>query len=120
LRAGVTIPDLNESGIFPSAKIWLKIEDKIGVITSLECFRCSATFEYCLLDKLKLKSNSPLQFGFTSSLCPIMAGLLISEARYEKKLDKENFYITFLDVKSAFDVVMVFLSSRQVVFLQDE
>jgi hypothetical protein len=34
-----------------------------------------------------------------------MAGLLISEARYEKKLDKENFYITFLDVKSAFDVV---------------
>jgi hypothetical protein len=42
LRAGVTIPDLNESGIFPSAKIWLKIEDKIGAITSLECFRCSA------------------------------------------------------------------------------
>ena len=34
-----------------------------------------------------------------------MAGLLISKARYEKKLDKENFYITFLDVKSAFDVV---------------
>ena len=34
-----------------------------------------------------------------------MAGLLISEALYEKKLDKENFYITFLDVKSAFDVV---------------
>ena len=34
-----------------------------------------------------------------------MAGLFISEARYEKKLDKENFYITFLDVKSAFDVV---------------
>ena len=63
------------------------------------------TFEYCLLDKLNLKSNSPLQFGFTSSLCPIMAGLLISEALYEKKLDKENFYITFLDVKYAFDVV---------------
>jgi hypothetical protein len=63
------------------------------------------SFEYCLLDKLNLKSNSPLQFGFTSSLCPIMAGLLISEARYEKKLDKTNFYITFLDVKSAFDVV---------------
>jgi homoserine kinase len=63
------------------------------------------TFEYCLLNKLNLNSNSPLQFGFTSSLCPIMAGLLISEARYEKKLDKENFYITFLDVKSAFDVV---------------
>ena len=34
-----------------------------------------------------------------------MAGLLISEALYEKKLDKENFYITFLDVKYAFDVV---------------
>jgi hypothetical protein len=50
-----------------------------------------------LLDKLNLKSNSPLQFGFTSSLFPIMAGLLISEALYEKKLDKENFYITFLD-----------------------
>ena len=63
------------------------------------------TFEYCLLDKLNLKSNSPLQFGFTSSLFPIMAGLLISEALYEKKLDKENFYITCLDVKSAFDVV---------------
>ena len=63
------------------------------------------TFEYCLLDKLNLKSNSPLQFGFTSSLCPIMAGLLISEALHEKKIDKENFYITFLDVKYAFDVV---------------
>jgi hypothetical protein len=28
--------------MFTSAKIWLKIEDKIGAITSLECFRCSA------------------------------------------------------------------------------
>jgi hypothetical protein len=41
---------------------------------------------YCLLDKLNLKSNSPLQFGFTSSLFPIMAGLLISEEPATKQV----------------------------------
>jgi hypothetical protein len=51
------------------------------------------TFEYSMLRKLKLTSMTDLQFGFTEGLNPIMASLLISEAKCEKKQ------------KSAFDVV---------------
>jgi LysM repeat protein len=106
ILAEVNIPDSFKSGIVTPV---LKKHKDPTIMGNYRGITVTAaignTFEYCLLDKLNLKSNSPLQFGFTSSLCPIMAGLLISEARYEKKLDKENFYITFLDVKSAFDVV---------------
>ena len=62
-------------------------------------------FEYTFLHKLNLKSKSDLQFGFTEGLSPIMSSLIISEARYENKKVSENFYMTILDVKSAFDVV---------------
>ena len=48
------------------------------------------TFEYCLLDKL----NSPLQFGFTSSLCPIMAGLLFAHGDGFTGLMKVGFFVT--------------------------
>ena len=100
------IPDSFKSGIVTPVLKKHKDPTIIGNYRGIAVIAAiGKTFEYCLLDKLNLKSNSPLQFGFTSSLCPVMAGLLISEARYEKKLDKENFYITFLDVKYAFDVV---------------
>ncbi|CAC5411757.1 unnamed protein product [Mytilus coruscus] len=63
------------------------------------------TFEYAFLEKLNLKSKTLLQCGFTEGLSPIMSSLLISEARYEIKKSTENFFISVLDVQSAFDVV---------------
>ncbi|VDH94435.1 Hypothetical predicted protein [Mytilus galloprovincialis] len=63
------------------------------------------TFEYAFLEKLNLKSETLLQFGFTEGLSPIMSSLLISESRYEIKKSTENFFISVLDVQSAFDVV---------------
>ena len=63
------------------------------------------TFEYAFIGKLNLKSKTLLQFGFTEGLSPIMSSLLISEARYEIKKSTEKFYISVLDVQSAFDVV---------------
>ncbi|VDI21746.1 Hypothetical predicted protein [Mytilus galloprovincialis] len=63
------------------------------------------TFEYSFLNKLMIEPKTDLQFGFTKGLSPIMASLIISEARYEKKKGNDNFYINILDVKSAFDVV---------------
>ncbi|CAC5387799.1 unnamed protein product [Mytilus coruscus] len=63
------------------------------------------TFEYAFLEKLNLKSKTLLQFGFTEGLSPIMSSLLTSEARYEIKKSTENFFISVLDVQSAFDVV---------------
>ncbi|VDI26425.1 Hypothetical predicted protein [Mytilus galloprovincialis] len=49
------------------------------------------TFEYSFLTKLNLESKTDLQFGFTKGLSPIMASLIISEARYEEKKGSENF-----------------------------
>ncbi|CAC5376761.1 unnamed protein product [Mytilus coruscus] len=63
------------------------------------------TFEYAFMEKFNLKSKTLLQFGFTEGLSPIMSSLLISEARYEIKKSTENFFISILDVQSAFDVV---------------
>ncbi|CAC5415200.1 unnamed protein product [Mytilus coruscus] len=55
--------------------------------------------------KLNLKLKALLQFGFTEGLSPILSSLLISEARYENKKATESFFISLLDVHSAFDVV---------------
>jgi hypothetical protein len=41
------------------------------------------TFENCLLEKLNLVNESKLQFGFTKGLFPLIAELLMSEAKYE-------------------------------------
>jgi hypothetical protein len=38
-----------------------------------------------MLRKLKLTTMTDLQFGFTEGINPIMASLLISEAKYERK-----------------------------------
>ena len=62
-------------------------------------------FEYSLLSKLNF-SQSTQQFGFTSGLSPIMAGLLVSEAKAEMQLlGKEGLFLATLDSQKAFDVV---------------
>lgn len=64
------------------------------------------TFEYGMLGKLKLNNKTDLQFGFTEGLNPIMASLLISEAKCEKiKKNSKDINIGILDVQSSFDVV---------------
>ena len=62
-------------------------------------------FEYCLLEKMNLKNQSELQFGFTKGLSPIMSSLIISEARAEAKRTRSTLFFATLDVQSAFDVV---------------
>ncbi|VDI26283.1 Hypothetical predicted protein [Mytilus galloprovincialis] len=37
--------------------------------------------ELCILKKLQLQPGPDLQFGFTEGLCPLMASLLITEAK---------------------------------------
>ena len=48
------------------------------------------TFEYSMLRKLKLTNMTDLQFGFTEGLNPIMASLLISESKCEKKKNSKG------------------------------
>ncbi|CAC5423557.1 unnamed protein product [Mytilus coruscus] len=63
--------------------------------------------ELCILQKLQLQPGPDLQFGFTEGLCPLMASLLVTEAKCEK-LQKNihvPLFITTVDVQSAFDVV---------------
>jgi hypothetical protein len=64
------------------------------------------TSENCLLEKLNLVINeSELPFGFTKRLFPLIAGLLISEAKYEVSQVQKTLFIGLFDVQSAFDVV---------------
>jgi hypothetical protein len=63
------------------------------------------TFENCLLKKLNLVNESELQFGFTKGLFPLIAGLLMSEAKYEVSQVQKTLFIGLFDVQSAFDVV---------------
>ena len=67
----------------------------------------SKLFESVLLPRLsETFEQSPLQFGFTKGLSPVMAALIVSEARAEAKLNtcKPLFLVT-LDSQKAFDVV---------------
>ncbi|VDI23993.1 Hypothetical predicted protein [Mytilus galloprovincialis] len=61
--------------------------------------------ELCILKKLQLQPGPDLQFGFTEGLCPLMASLLITEAKCEKLKNNIPLFITTVDVQSAFDVV---------------
>ena len=63
------------------------------------------TFEYSMLEKLKMNNKTDLQFGFTEGLNPIMASLLISEAKCEKIKNSKGINVGIMDVQSAFDVV---------------
>lgn len=63
------------------------------------------TFENCLLEKLNLVNESELQFGFTKGLFPLIAGLLMSEAKYEVSQVQRTLFIGLFKVQSAFDAV---------------
>ncbi len=67
----------------------------------------SKLFEYTLLPRLSANvSHSTLQFGFTKGLSPLMAALLVSEARAEVKMcTKAPLFLVTLDSRKAFDVV---------------
>ncbi|VDI23737.1 Hypothetical predicted protein [Mytilus galloprovincialis] len=62
-------------------------------------------FEYCILPKLNLQNITNLQFGFTKGLNPLISSFIISESKYDQTRKNNEFYMGFLDVKSAFDVV---------------
>lgn len=61
-------------------------------------------FEYTVLNKLKVQ-QSEHQFGFTKGLSPIMASLLVTEAKAEAYQNRELLYFATLDSVKAFDVV---------------
>ena len=61
-------------------------------------------FEYAILSKMDLP-QSDHQFGFTSGLSPIMAGLLVSEAKAEAIQNKQPLFLATIDSQKAFDVV---------------
>ena len=61
-------------------------------------------FEYSILCKLNLH-QSDQQFGFTSGLSPVKAGLLVSEAKAEAIQNRHPLFLATLDSQKAFDVV---------------
>ena len=61
-------------------------------------------FEYALLNKFEY-TQSDMQFGFTEGLSPMMASLLVSEAKAESSDQKSTVYMATLDSQKAFDVV---------------
>ncbi|MCW4346819.1 MAG: reverse transcriptase family protein [Candidatus Thiodiazotropha endolucinida] len=61
-------------------------------------------FEYTLLSKLDY-TQSDMQFGFTEGLSPMMASLLISEAKAESNERNSTVLMATLDSCKAFDVV---------------
>lgn len=67
----------------------------------------SKLFEYTILPRLSMNvDQSSLQFGFSKGLSPLMAALLISEARAEVKCNtKSPLFLVTLDSRKAFDVV---------------
>ena len=64
-------------------------------------------FESVLLPRLAASfDQSSLQFGFTKGLSPVMAALIVSEARAEVKMNTyEPLFLVTLDARKAFDVV---------------
>ena len=56
-------------------------------------------------DPIFLPTQNKLQRGFTEDTSPLLAGLMLQEQIYEAIESKKKLYITFLDVKTAFDVV---------------
>jgi hypothetical protein len=87
LSTGVKTPVLKEVGAFLISRILLK------VLVRKE--------EYSMLKKLKLTNMTDLQFGFTEGLNPIMASLLISEAKCEKIKNSKGINVGIMDVQSA-------------------
>jgi hypothetical protein len=63
------------------------------------------TFENCLLEKLNLVIESELQFGSTKGLFPLIAGLLMSVAKYEVAQVQKTLFIGLFDIQSAVEAV---------------
>ncbi|VDI57173.1 Hypothetical predicted protein [Mytilus galloprovincialis] len=104
------VPTSFKSGILTPVLIKDKDSTELGNYRGITVTPVTGkTFEYYFLTKLNLESKTDLQFGFTKGLSPIMASLIISEARYEEKKGSEKFFINILDVKSAFDVVQHYI-----------
>ena len=65
-------------------------------------------FEHVILHRIEdflPKEQSPLQFGFTRGLSPLMAALILSETVVEQTEKGMPLYLSFLDTQKAFDVV---------------
>ncbi len=56
-------------------------------------------------DPILLPTQNKLQWGFTQDTPPLLAGLMLQEQINEATEQRKPLYITFLDVKTAFDVV---------------
>ena len=103
-----TIPAAFKSGIL--TPVLKKSKDS----TNLDNYRgitvtpiIGKLFESVLLPRLsETFDQSPLQFGFTKGLSPIMSALIVSEARAEVKVNScAPLFLVTLDSRKAFDVV---------------
>ena len=103
-----TIPDAIKSGILTPVLNKSKdptVLDNYRGITGTPII--SQLLESVLLPRLsETFEQSPLHFGFSKGLSPVMSALIVSEARAEAKLNtcKPLFLVT-LDSQKAFDVV---------------
>ncbi len=57
------------------------------------------------MDHILLPTQNKQQWGFTEDTSPLLASIMLQEQIYEAIEQKKPLYITFLDVKNAFDVV---------------
>lgn len=95
-KAGILTP------VIKSGKNPMEVKSYRGItVTSV----IGKVHELCILEKLKLQSDSELQFGFTEGLCPLMASVIITETKCEKLQKNTSTFIATVDVQSAFDVV---------------
>ena len=106
LDLGHTLQPLNEAYILPihkKGKDRLYTDNYRGItITPI----LAKTLEHIILSRISPKFfQSPLQFGFTKELSPIMAALAITEAISDAFDNRTTLYVIALDVRKAFDVV---------------
>ena len=92
-------PESFKSGILTSV---LKRDKDPALVNNYRGITVTAvigkTSENCLLEKLNLVNESELQFGFTKGLFPLIAGLLMSEAKYEISQVQKTLFIGLFDV----------------------
>ena len=103
-----TVPQSFKTGILTSvlkkSKDSINLDNYRGItVTPI----LGKLFESVLLPRLAASfDQSSLQFGFTKGLSPVMAALIISDARAEVKMNTyEPLFVVTLDARKAFDVV---------------
>ena len=103
-----TVPESFKTGIV--TPVLKKSKDP----TILDNYRCITVtpilgklFETVLLPRISQNfEQSPLQFGFTQGLSPVMSALIVSEARAEARINTTApLFLMTLDSQKAFDVV---------------